>query len=475
VPEGAGGLKLQKQRILVVDDEANMRHIITLALEKSGYEIDGAADGEEALGKLRTGGFTLMILDLRMPGMHGLEVLRLAREKDPALVVIVITAHGSKSTAIEAIDKGAYDYFTKPFDLDELRVVVKRALDKASLEHQLRSFSDDLKARQSLDSIIGATPEMRKIFDTIRQVAVTDATVLVTGESGTGKELVAGALHYNSNRSDGPLISLNCAAIPEALLESELFGHEKGAFTGAVGRKPGKFELADKGTLFLDEIADMTLTTQSKLLRVLEERVVERLGGTGKIPVDVRIVAATNRNLEERVQEELFRSDLFFRLNVISMHLPPLRSRPDDIILLAGHFIDHYNAKYKKQVRKIPAGVESGLLAYSWPGNVRELENVIQKAVIMSAGDELEIVQLPAESAVGRVAGRFQEPLDDGETLTDRVQKATRSVEESLIRWALDETRWRRDKAADLLGISRQTLYQKMKQFELDEADKPRG
>jgi len=457
----------KEKDILVVDDDEDMRFTLGETLRKSGYSVTTAASGQEALNLIRADDkFSLMLLDLKMPGMDGMEVLRLSKEINPRLVVIIITAHGSRSAALEAIEHGAYDYFTKPFDINELRIVIRRALEKVSLENRLLALDRDLAAVHSLDRMVGVSPQIQKVFKTIKQVAGTDVTVLITGESGTGKELVAEAIHYNSSRRDGPLVKLNCAAIPEQLLESELFGYEKGAFTGANARKPGKFELSHKGTLFLDEIGDMSLTTQAKLLRVLQERQVERLGGTEKVPIDVRIIAATNQDLEKKVKSGEFRADLFFRLNVVPIHIPPLRSRPEDILPLANYFIDRYNKKFGKQVREMSQAVQKKLLAYEWPGNVRELENAIQRGIVLAQGNVMEDIELSGVGFRDEMA-EMTVPLQSGESLVSRVKEVSSQVEKKLILWALNQSQGKKGKAARLLGITRKTLYQKLQQYNI--------
>ena len=371
------------ERILVVDDEELNRDLLQQMLEREGYQVAIAANGQEALALLRQEMFHVVLTDLKMPGMTGVEVIRELKMLAPSTMGIIHTAYGSVETAVEAMKAGAYDYVTKPVRRDELLVVIQRALEFQRLHYENVSLRKQLKAKYKFDNIISDNEKMQAIFTQVEKVADTDSTVLIYGESGTGKELVARALHYNSYRQDKPLVPINCGAIPEDLLESELFGHEKGAFTGATAQRLGRFELANGGTIFLDEIGEMRPALQVKILRVLQEREFERIGGTRTIKVDVRIIAATNKNLEDLVARQQFRDDLYWRLNVIPITLPPLRERLSDMPLLVAHFIAHFNAEKKQQLTGITPEALQMLQSYHWPGNVRELENAVERIAIL--------------------------------------------------------------------------------------------
>jgi len=402
--------------------------------------------------------------------MDGMEVLANMKVTNPELVVIMITAHGSRDIAMEAIRKGAYDYFTKPFDISEMRVVVKRALERGHLHDEIRQLRETVEKRRGFYSIVGNSKAMRDVFDMAETVFDNDVTVLVTGESGTGKELIAEAIHYNSPRRAKPFVKLNCVAIPETLLESELFGYERGAFTGATRQKPGKFELANHGTLLLDEIGDMSLATQAKLLRVLQEREVERVGGISPIKVDVRIVASTNQDLSQLVGEDRFREDLYFRLNVLPIHIPPLRERREDIPLLVDHFINLSKTKFHKDIERFSDDAMDLLINYGWPGNVRQLENVVQRAIILSKERVIQEWSLPPEIRGQRKEAIFDmEKLETDLPLNEKVEMVVAEVEKGLITQALDEVGWKREKAASLLGISLKTLYNKMNKYGLSD------
>jgi DNA-binding NtrC family response regulator len=367
------------ERILVVDDEELNRDLLQQILEREGYQVAIAANGQEALALLRQEMFHVVLTDLKMPGMTGVEVIRELKMLAPSTMGIIHTAYGSVETAVEAMKAGAYDYVTKPVRRDELLVVIQRALEFQRLHHENVSLRKQLKAKYKFDNIVSDNEKMQAIFTQVEKVADTDSTILIYGESGTGKELIARALHYNSYRQDKPLVPINCGAIPEDLLESELFGHEKGAFTGATAQRMGRFELANGGTIFLDEIGEMRPSLQVKILRVLQEREFERIGGTRTIKVDVRILAATNKNLEELVAHQQFRDDLFWRLNVIPITLPPLRERLSDISLLVAHFIARFNAEKRQHLTGITPEALQMLQSYHWPGNVRELENTVER------------------------------------------------------------------------------------------------
>jgi len=375
--------------LLIVDDEPNIRRVLTAVFEKAGYRVLTAENGRKALDVVSSEpDVNVMICDLIMPDLNGVEVLKSAKEINPQLSVVMITAHGTIKTAVDAMKLGAFDYITKPFDMDEIKLVVKNAAERSELLEENIHLKQELKSRYSFEGIIGSSSKMQEVFKIVERVANSNATVLIRGESGTGKELIARAIHYNSPRAARPFIAVSCAALPETLLESELFGYEKGAFTGAVGQKAGRFELAHQGTLFLDEVPEISPPVQVKLLRVLQEREFERVGGTKTIKVDVRLIAATNRDLEQLVAEGHFRPDLYYRLQVIQVFLPPLRERTEDIPLLVQHFIEKYNKENGKFVKGVTDETMELLMKYRWPGNVRELENVIERGVVLADANE---------------------------------------------------------------------------------------
>ena len=444
-------------RILVIDDEEHMRWALEKAMKQEGYGVITAAGGREGLEALHREGASLVILDLKMPDLDGLEVLKRIREAYPRLPVIMITAHGTIQTAIEAMKIGAADYITKPFDLDELKIVIRKTLQMSQLMHEVSFLRAELMKEHG--EMVGKSPAIMEVRRLIRRVAPTEATVLITGESDTGKEVVAVAIHRQSPRADGPFIAVNCAALPEQLLESELFGHEKGAFTGATTRKPGRFEMAARGTIFLDEIAEMSPTMQAKLLRVLQDKTFERVGGTQTIQVDTRIIAATNRDLAACVREGRFRQDLYYRLNVFSIHLPPLRDRREDIPLLSEHFLKKFAPLYHPCTIS-PEALDL-LCRYDWPGNIRELQNVIERALILCHEAEIKPAHLPKE--LHRPAARPPCPVvnlpDEGISLEE--------VEIQLILQALEKSRGNQSRAAQLLGISRATLLYRMQKYGL--------
>ncbi len=450
--------------ILVADDEPNMRMFLTEALSTQGYSITTVENGEEAVDKVKSSEFACVLLDMRMPKMDGIRALEEISRLRPDIPVIMMTAYGSREVALDAMRIGAYDYFNKPFDLNEMRVVVKRALEKRKLEDEISQLKDKLREKHHFKEVIGQSTEMQDVFTLVTKVMNSDITVIIYGESGTGKEVIASLIQHNSNRKDGPFIKVNCAAIPENLLESELFGYEKGAFTGAVGRKIGKFEQASGGTIFLDEIGDMTLAMQAKILRVLEEREIERVGGNQTIKVDIRIIAATNKDLSVAVREKLFREDLYFRLNVMPVFMPALRNRKGDIMPLVEHFIEKSNKKYNRSVRGISQSVYSAFLTYQWPGNVRELENTIERAVLLSTGDVVSNDCLPPN--ILRPADSDTEMPSEG-SLLEIVDSIAAVAERQIIINALDHTDWSRKKTAENLKISRKSLHNKMKKYGL--------
>ena len=466
-------------QILVVDDEANLRKVLAAQLGRDGYEVHTAVDGEAALAFLREHHVDLVITDLRMPKLGGMDLLRSALREQPDLPVIILTAHGTVDTAVEALKTGAFDYISKPFDKDEVRLIVDKALKTRALARQDATRQlppsgpvSSGRAEGPRFGIIGESTAIAELYAVIDKVADTPSTVLVTGESGTGKELVARALHEESSRASRPFIKVNCAAIPTTLMESELFGHEKGAFTGAVSSKPGRFELADGGTLFLDEIAEIPPEMQVKLLRVLQESEFERVGGVRTIRVDVRLVAATNRDLKAEIDKGTFREDLFYRLNVVPVALAPLRDRRDDIPGLLDFFVGRFNERLGKRIVGIEPDALEALTRHDWPGNIRELENIVERAVLFADGDRLCLVDLPPEVtrdvSPGAPAPTADVPLGD-EGLKQQVKAATSRLERQLITRALDQTGGNVTHAARLLKISRKGLQLKMKELELRE------
>jgi two-component system response regulator AtoC len=462
-------------QILVVDDEPNLRRVLSAQLARDGYEVLTAEDGEAGLELLREHHVDLIITDLRMPKVDGMELLRQALTMDPDLPVVMITAHGTVDTAVEALKLGAFDYVTKPFDQAEVRTIVRKALATRELADRDASHDPAAVSETFRFGIIGRSPAIQDVCAVLDRVADTPTTVLITGESGTGKEVVARAVHENSSRRDRPFIKVNCAAIPRDLMESELFGYERGAFTGAVGSKPGRFELANQGTLFLDEIGSIPVEMQVKLLRALQESEFERVGGVKTLRVDVRVVAATNSDLKKEIEKGTFRDDLYYRLNVVPIQLPPLRDRGGDIPLLVRHFIAKFNARLKKSIQGIQPDAAARLEAYTWPGNIRELENVVERAVLFCDDTELRSIDLPAELRDEAGAARLPTPTGgtpDG--LKEQVKAAMSRLEREIIVKALDQTRGNVTHAARLLKISRKGLQLKMKELGLRERDEPR-
>lgn len=438
---------MEQHKILIVDDEVNLLESLGDLLSKKGYDVATAKDGLEAMARLECESFQVMIVDLRMPGMSGLELLEKVKSQFPETSVLILTAYGTIKSAVTAVKMGAYDYICKPFMPEEILTAITNILEQQRLLHEYE---------YEFEKLIGKHPSMREVYRLIGQVSKTNCTVLVLGESGTGKELVAYAIHHNSDRRNKPFIKVSCAALPEGVLESELFGHERGAFTNAYYRRKGRFELADGGTLLLDEIGDMPLSTQVKLLRVLQEREFERVGGNETIKVDVRIIATTNKNLDVAVSEEKFRQDLYYRLSVVPIHLPPLRERKGDIPLLVGHFLKKFSEKNNKPVSNLSKDVLDLLMAYDWPGNVRELENVIERAVVLTKGDTITRHNLPSNLR------------DSSRSISLWVHsKSLREAERQLLGWVLERTNWNIKKAANILQISRGTLYSKMKKLNL--------
>ena len=451
--------------LLVADDDPGLRESLERTLTREGYRVILASDGNAALERLRAGGIDLVLTDLKMPGLTGIEVLRAARAIAPDVDVILLTAFGTVEEAVKAMKEGAYDFLTKPFQRAQVLRLIRQALERRELIQQnraLRQRLDDL-LRQGV--VIGSSPAFRRMMTLVEQVADSSATVLVQGESGTGKELVASAIHQRSARRKGPFVAVNCAALPETLLESELFGYEKGAFTGAAARKEGRFELADGGTLFLDEVADLSPVTQPKILRVLQEGEFERLGATKSTRVDVRIVAATNQDLGHMVKEKRFREDLYYRLNVITLNVPPLRERREDVRVLAQHFLRIYAAKNNRTLEGFTDEAMRRLEAYAWPGNVRELENVVERGVVLARGALMDTDELPEE-----IAGAT--PLPEG-VLTVRIGTPLAEVGARLLDATLRATKGNKTLTAKLLGIDPRTVSRKLERQDGDEGSAP--
>jgi DNA-binding NtrC family response regulator len=444
--------------VLVADDEKNIREGLAEALSQDGYGTILAADGDEAVARIDRGDVDLVITDLRMPRKSGNEVLKDVVGKYPGLPVIVLTGHGTIEDAVSAMRMGAFDFVTKPINLDHISLLVKRALESRELARKNLELEAEVEAQRRISSIIGSSSGMKKVLDLVRRVSATKASVLITGESGVGKELVADAIHNLSPRADHPLVKVHCAALAESLLESELFGHEKGAFTGALARKRGRFELADKGTLFLDEIGEINQNVQIKILRVLQERKFERVGGEETIEVDVRIIAATNRDLKEEIKKGAFREDLYYRLNVVNIHVPPLRDRRDDIPLLAMAFLREFAQENGKKLEGFDPKARQVLYSYPWPGNVRELRNCIESAVVMSSGPLIGVDDLPP--GLRSIDGEREVRVPIGASLAE--------AEKILIRETLAAQGGNKSRTAEILGIGRKTLYQKIEEYGLD-------
>jgi len=450
------------RRVLVADDELNMRRVLEAMLRREGYEVITAANGVEALGGMSAGVHTV-ITDLKMPVLDGMALLKRLSAEYPDVPVVMITAHGSVENAVEAVKLGAFDYLEKPFEQEQIRQVVAKAMNTYTLARRdARPEEPSVRGRFRL---VGQAPAIRQIYGVVEKVASTPSTVLITGESGTGKELIARALHENSARHAGPFIKINCAAIPKTLMESELFGYEKGAFTGAVGAKPGRFELAHGGTLFLDEIGEIPVEMQVKLLRVLQESEFERVGGIKTIKVDVRLVTATNRDLVQDISSGSFREDLYYRLNVVPIHIPPLRDRREDIPLLVEHFLAKFNDRLKKQIDSVSADAISRLISYHWPGNIRELENLMERTMLFCERSEIQVSDLPPE--IGGLSPVSAAASPNAASLKEAVRAETERVERELIQKALDETGGNVTQAARKLKISRKSLQTKMKELGL--------
>jgi len=447
-----------KPKILVVDDERSHRQMIEAVLAAEGYEIAQADTGQAAIDAVTEKFYDLVIMDIRMPELGGIEALQKIKTMSPGIPVIIMTAYASVGTAVDALKSGASDYLTKPLDIEELKILVAKTLRIHQLEEENIYLKERLNDRFDFSSIIGQSQAMDKLFETMALVAPSEATVLIVGESGTGKELIANALHQNSPHKDRPFIKVNCAALPETLLESELFGHEKGSFTGAIARKQGRFQLAHKSSIFLDEIAEMAPATQAKILRVLQEREFEPLGSTQTIKVDTRVIAATNKNLETEIEEGRFREDLYYRLNVVTLAVPPMRERHEDIPNLADFFLKRYADKNQRLIKGFTPRATDLLMRYDWPGNVRELENIIERAVIMARGEMITPMEFP---------DNLKELDDDLKDVQINLTpgRSLKEVEKTMILRTLEETGGNRTHAAKILGISRRTLQLKLKEY----------
>jgi DNA-binding NtrC family response regulator len=447
---------MDKHTILIVDDEKNILKVVSLTLRDSGYDVDTAQSAEEAIEKFNQGSYDLVITDLKLPGMTGLQLLEHIRYQDPDFPLIMITAYGSIENAVAAMKNGAFNYLTKPVNPDELLAVVKAAIEKTELKRENITLKSELRKKYTFSNIIGKSPIMQDVFDTIRMVAKTQSNILVLGESGTGKELVARAIHFDSDRATGPFITIDCATIPREIMESELFGHEKGAFTGAHEKKIGLLEHANNGTVFLDEIGELDLNLQKKLLRFLQEREIMRVGGIARIKLNVRIVAATNKDLEQEALAKNFREDLYYRLNVVTIKMPPLRERSDDIPLLANYFLEKLNQVEGKMIKGFEDTVLDAFLSYQWPGNVRELQNIVERAYILCPNITISPKYLPVK--LQPLTGKRADAFDEMNLV---------ETEKRLIIKALNNTAWNQSKSADVLGISRKQLRTKMKNLGL--------
>lgn len=445
-----------KFTILVIDDEKNIRNGLKAALEIDGYEVLLAEDGTIGLSLALNNEIDLIITDLRMPGVSGEEVLRRVTTETPGIPVIVLTGHGTVESAVDAMRAGAYDFLTKPLNLDRLSLLVKRALQNRELVLHNRELEQEAHKRKSFEHIIGKSPVMLKLFEVVRRVAPTKASVLITGESGVGKELIANALHNLSPRKDNAFIKVHCAALAESLLESELFGHEKGAFTGALMRKRGRFELAHGGTIFLDEIGEINQSVQIKILRVLQEKSFERVGGEETIEVEVRVITATNRDLEKEIEDGRFREDLFYRLNVVQIHVPPLRERKDDLPLMISAFVKEIAEENGKRIESIDSKARSALYAYDWPGNVRQLRNCIESAVVMASGTTITLDELPPSIR----------DMDEAPVISIPVGSTIADAERDVILQTLVAQNGNKSKTAEILGIGRKTLHRKLDDYE---------
>lgn len=450
-----------KFTVLIIDDEENIRNGLEANFELEDYEVKTAANGKDGLDLVAKGDIDLVITDLRMDGISGEEVVKRVTTETPGIPVIVLTGHGSIDAAVEAMKSGAYDFLTKPLNLDQLNLIVKRALENRELSLQHKLLKEEIESSAYLEQMIGRSAEMQKVFSMIKKVAPAKASVLITGESGVGKELVANAIHNLSGRKDKAFIKVHCAALSESLLESELFGHEKGAYTGADSMQKGRFELAHGGTIFLDEIGEINQNVQIKILRVLQEKTFERVGGEKSISVDVRIVAATNKNLEEEVKAGRFREDLYYRLNVVHLKVPSLKERKDDLPLLIDSFIKKFAAENEKEIIGIDSKAKAALLKYDWPGNIRQLQNCIESSVVMSNGKQIKLEDLPL--SVSEYTGQEAISIPMGISLED--------AEKIIIMQNLSANKGNKSKTADILGIGRKTLHRKLNEYGLELSD----
>ncbi len=446
-------------KVLIVDDDASHRRMLEAVLTAEGYSVTHAEDGRQAVSAVEDRFYDLILMDVRMSRMSGIEALKEIKEISPGIPIIIMTAYASVGSAVDALKAGAYDYLTKPLDIDELKILIEKAFQFRRLEQENRYLKERIGDRFDFSNIIGRSDPMKRLFETVSLVAPTEATVLIVGESGTGKELIANAIHQNSPRRDKPFVTVNCAALPETLLESELFGHEKGAFTGATRRKQGRFRQAHTGSIFLDEIAETSAATQPKLLRVLQEQTFEPLGGSQTVKVDIRVIAATNRNLETEIEAGRFREDLFYRVNVVTLPIPPLRNRREDILLLSDHFLKIYAEKNRRLIKGFAPRATDLLMRYSWPGNVRELENAVERAAILARGDVITPEDLPeALKDPDEDARSFQSPIF-------RPGTSLKEMEKEMILQTLQDTHGNRTRTAEILGISRRTLQMKLKAY----------
>jgi DNA-binding NtrC family response regulator len=455
-------------KVLVIEDDEVLRRLLIDVLSDQGYQVESAETGEEGLDSMEGDVYDIILLDINLPGMDGMEVLRLAPARQPDAQVVMMTAFGTVDTAVEAMKQGAFDYINKPFSTDELILTIRRALEEQDLRREVARLRQKARGIDGHTQIVGKSPAIERVIDLIARVAPSRATVLITGETGTGKELVARAIHEASNRARGAFMPINCAAIPDNLLESELFGHMKGAFTGAIQNKKGLFEEASGGTVFLDEISTMSMSLQPKLLRVLQENVIMRVGGRQPIPINIRLIAATNVDLKKRVAAGEYREDLFYRLNVFPIEVPPLRDRHDDIPLLSNYFLQKFSELYSIEPPKLPARTLDRMMAYNWPGNVRELENFIERGVVLhaSGGSATIGFELPAETL----------ERTDGANILDEAQKnhwTFEDLEREYIFRVLESVRWKKTEAAEILGIDRRTLYRKLKRYENEGSHNP--
>jgi DNA-binding NtrC family response regulator len=463
----------EMEPLLLVEDKNELRAMLRKALERSGYSVEEAPDGSAAIQKVRARRYLLVVTDLKMPGASGLDVLRETKHADATIPVILLTAFGSVEEAVTAMKEGAFDFLQKPVDLDHLKLLVQRAARQQELLRENLLLREEYTARYGFPRIVGEHASIREISQQIQRIAATDSTALLLGESGTGKELFARAIHHLSNRREQPFVALNCAAIPEGLVENELFGHERGAFTGAGARKVGKMDLAHRGTLFLDEIGELPLAIQAKLLRVLEERRFERVGGTQLIEVDVRIVVATNRDLQKLMQEKLFREDLYFRISAVPITIPALRDRGNDVLLLAEYFLEKFSREFAKPGLELSSDAKQRLLEYRWPGNVRELQNTLERAVILADGLSIRAngLQLPSPKPDGDSLppGMLPDKFSWEGSLEEVTQRAAGHVERVLLESALRECQWNKTRAAERLGVSPKTLLAKIRAAGLKE------